>query len=93
MLIYGTGGMAFGEPKTAGDGKLRIGWTAGGGVEWAFAPKWSAKLEYLYTDIYRDLRKDVVDRHARFHTIRSRRELSFRSVLAAGAAVMTYGRG
>ncbi|TDX65962.1 outer membrane immunogenic protein [Methylosinus sp. sav-2] len=69
LLIYGTGGMAFGEPKIAGDGKLRIGWTAGGGVEWAFARKWSAKLEYLYTDLYRDLRKDV-DRHARFHTIR-----------------------
>jgi opacity protein-like surface antigen len=24
------------------------GWTAGGGVEWGFAPHWSAKLEYLY---------------------------------------------
>lgn len=24
------------------------GWTAGGGVEWAFAPHWTAKLEYLY---------------------------------------------
>ncbi len=29
----------------------RIGWTAGGGVEWMFLPNWSAKLEYLYYDL------------------------------------------
>lgn len=29
----------------------RFGWTAGGGVEWAFLPNWSAKFEYLYTDL------------------------------------------
>ncbi|MFY9831799.1 MAG: outer membrane beta-barrel protein [Methylocystis sp.] len=29
----------------------RIGWTAGGGVEWMFAPNWSAKVEYLYYDL------------------------------------------
>ena len=28
-----------------------IGWTAGGGVEWAFATRWSAKAEYLYYDL------------------------------------------
>lgn len=27
------------------------GWTAGGGVEWMFMPKWSAKLEYLRYDL------------------------------------------
>jgi outer membrane immunogenic protein len=27
---------------------LRTGWTAGGGVEWAFSGNWSAKLEYGY---------------------------------------------
>ena len=26
-------------------------WTAGGGVEWAFAPHWSARLEGLYFDL------------------------------------------
>ena len=26
----------------------RIGWTAGAGVEWAFTPEWSVKLEYDY---------------------------------------------
>jgi outer membrane immunogenic protein len=29
----------------------RVGWTAGGGVEWMFMPNWSAKLEYLYYDL------------------------------------------
>jgi outer membrane immunogenic protein len=27
------------------------GWTAGGGVEWLFAPQWSVKAEYLYVDL------------------------------------------
>ncbi len=26
----------------------RVGWTAGGGVEWMFLPNWSLKAEYLY---------------------------------------------
>jgi outer membrane immunogenic protein len=29
----------------------RVGWTAGGGVEWLFAPNWSVKVEYLYYDL------------------------------------------
>jgi outer membrane immunogenic protein len=29
----------------------RVGWTAGGGVEWMFLPNWSAKVEYLYYDL------------------------------------------
>src|SRR4029453_13043346 len=31
-------------------GKTRTGWTAGGGVEWMFAPGWSAFLEGNYMD-------------------------------------------
>jgi outer membrane immunogenic protein len=29
----------------------RAGWTAGGGIEWAFASPWSAKVEYLHYDL------------------------------------------
>ena len=29
----------------------RAGWTVGGGGEWMFAPKWSAKVEYLYYNL------------------------------------------
>ncbi|ATQ68399.1 MULTISPECIES: outer membrane protein [Methylosinus] len=31
--------------------QTRVGWAAGGGVEWAFRGNWSAKLEYLYYDL------------------------------------------
>lgn len=31
--------------------ETRTGWTAGGGFEWAFAPNWSLKVEYLYIDL------------------------------------------
>jgi outer membrane immunogenic protein len=57
-MIYATGGLAYGEFRSeatlngvnANISDTRAGWTAGGGVEWMFAPKWSAKLEYLYID-------------------------------------------
>jgi outer membrane immunogenic protein len=32
-------------------GGTRVGWTAGGGVEWQFIQNWSVKAEYLYTDL------------------------------------------
>jgi outer membrane immunogenic protein len=31
--------------------ELKAGWTVGGGMEWAFAPNWSVKAEYLYYDL------------------------------------------
>lgn len=37
----------------AGISTTRTGWTAGGGIEWMFAPNWSAKAEYLYFDLSR----------------------------------------
>ena len=49
LLVYGAGGLAYG-----GSDAVRTGWTAGGGVEWAFVPNWSAKLEYLYVDLGQD---------------------------------------
>jgi outer membrane immunogenic protein len=61
-LIYFTGGAAWVGLKsdatvtTPGATTLlslsdsRTGWTVGGGIEWAFAGNWSAKLEYLYID-------------------------------------------
>ena len=33
--------------------RVRPGWTLGGGVEYAFAPAWSARLEYRYSDFGR----------------------------------------
>lgn len=61
ILIYGTGGLALtrlgasytysdasGGAGTWNTGQNRVGWTAGGGVEWAFSKAWSVKAEYLY---------------------------------------------
>lgn len=55
-LMYVTGGLAWvHEDSTTFGGavtrdRFHLGWVAGVGVEWAFSPLWSAKLEYLYAD-------------------------------------------
>ena len=51
LLLYGTAGFAYGQVSAFGFSNTRTGWTAGGGVEWMFAPHWSAKAEYLYVDL------------------------------------------
>ena len=55
FLPYVTGGLAFGaiDATSSGlsGGSTRTGWTVGAGAEFAFAPNWSAKLEYLYVDL------------------------------------------
>jgi outer membrane immunogenic protein len=51
LLLYGTAGFAYGQVDAWGWSNTRTGWTAGGGVEWMFAPHWSAKAEYLYVDL------------------------------------------
>jgi outer membrane immunogenic protein len=53
LLLYGTGGFAYGgvHGDLLGGGSTRTGWTAGGGGEWMFIPNWSAKLEYLFVDL------------------------------------------
>ncbi|HWX30920.1 MAG TPA: outer membrane beta-barrel protein [Steroidobacteraceae bacterium] len=43
VVCPGSGGGSFSD--------TRVGWTAGAGGEWMFAPNWSAKLEYLYYDL------------------------------------------
>ncbi|WP_439404186.1 outer membrane protein [Bradyrhizobium sp. DASA03076] len=63
-LFYGRGGVAWTHEKidegyinpTTGfavdpsASVMRTGWTLGAGVEWAFAPCWSANVEYNYHD-------------------------------------------
>jgi outer membrane immunogenic protein len=55
ILVYGTGGFAYGEVQRNGwwnqNSAVQTGWTAGGGAEWMVIPNWSLKLEYLYTQI------------------------------------------
>jgi outer membrane immunogenic protein len=58
-LLYGQGGGAWAHASTNASlagftlgttGNTRSGWTAGGGIEWMFAPHWSAFLEGNYMD-------------------------------------------
>jgi outer membrane immunogenic protein len=60
-LFYATGGLAYAEVENRFDDpnngffvaqeKVRWGWTAGGGIEYAFAPNWTMRGEYLFVDL------------------------------------------
>lgn len=66
VLLYATGGVAFGDFNTnyANSSKLkflpaganssfsntRVGWTVGGGIEYALTNNWLVRGEYRYTD-------------------------------------------
>lgn len=72
VLLYATGGLAYGRVRTTttasnilpfscdgatvycGSGTtagISAGWTAGGGIEYAFAANWTIRGEYLYLDL------------------------------------------
>lgn len=55
ILLYATGGLAFGSLKgeTLGlsESHTSLGWTIGLGAEVALSQNWSAKAEYLYVDL------------------------------------------
>jgi outer membrane immunogenic protein len=56
LLLYATGGAAFGDVRVnaapfAGAAGDQAGWSAGAGFEWMFAPRWSFKVEYLHYDL------------------------------------------
>ncbi|MCA6120456.1 porin family protein [Bradyrhizobium sp. WSM 1704] len=60
-LWFVSGGAAVGDiqhrysaglaPPSFAASQMRWGWTAGAGVEYMFAPNWSAKAEYNYIDL------------------------------------------
>ena len=66
-LLYATGGLAYGGVRTTvtnsyapatgnfagNDSSTRVGWAAGAGVEWGFAPSWTLRGEYLHLDLGR----------------------------------------
>jgi outer membrane immunogenic protein len=55
VLFYGTGGLAYGNVQASAfdttNSNTEIGWTAGVGIEAAFADNWTARLEYLFVDL------------------------------------------
>jgi outer membrane immunogenic protein len=63
-LFYGTGGVAYGNVDYSANtnydngvtypvkfSTTNVGWTAGGGIEWALSHHWTLKAEYLYYDL------------------------------------------
>jgi outer membrane immunogenic protein len=67
LLLYGTGGFAYGGARVASstmttpgcpgfcgsavNSTVLTGWTAGAGAEYGFSKNWTAKIEYLYYDL------------------------------------------
>jgi outer membrane immunogenic protein len=55
VLFYGTAGGAFGNIEAGANGSLesqtKFGWTAGAGIEAAFADNWTARIEYLFVQL------------------------------------------
>ena len=56
FLPYVTGGVAFGDIEAnrtgfAGSKDTNAGWAVGVGIEGVIAGNWTAKVEYLYTDL------------------------------------------
>jgi outer membrane immunogenic protein len=61
LLVYGTGGFAYGGADdnnnssfAARNNDIRTGYAAGGGVEYAFTPNITAKIEGLYVSLDRN---------------------------------------
>jgi outer membrane immunogenic protein len=70
LLLFATGGLAYGEVSHTGNApeidpgnifdypvatnQTKTGWAAGAGAEWMFARGWSAKVEYLHIDLGTD---------------------------------------
>jgi len=58
-LFYAKGGYAWADNKlsasalgvTVSDSHVHSGYTIGGGIEYMFAPRWSAKAEYMFTHL------------------------------------------
>ena len=63
VLIYATGGLAYGDASYSGNAygpvngypvsvsTTKVGWALGGGVEYAICKCWTVKAEYLYMDL------------------------------------------
>jgi outer membrane immunogenic protein len=84
LLLYAKGGFAWANNKTtisvpllgasSSDSHTHTGYTLGGGLEYLFSPSWSAKAEYMYTNLgsenYNLLGDSLPSGTIDFHTVR-----------------------
>jgi outer membrane immunogenic protein len=82
-LFYATGGAAFADLKHSYSGSItpfptsvstgRVGWTVGGGVEYAITNNWSVRGEYRYSDFGHtndSVGAGVISHHDTEHAVR-----------------------
>ncbi|PYE89045.1 outer membrane protein [Phyllobacterium leguminum] len=89
LLVYGTGGLAYGKVKssysvtdgvdTVGESssKTKAGWTVGAGAEYAIDNHWTVKGEYLYTDLGK---RDLIDVSAGGSSFNLENDVQFHTV-------------
>jgi outer membrane immunogenic protein len=90
-LLYAKGGYAWANNKTTvsalgmtldSDSHTHSGYTLGGGLEYMFAPNWSAKGEYMFTSLggetYNLLGGQLASGNIDFHTVKAGVNYHFR---------------
>jgi outer membrane immunogenic protein len=100
-LFYATGGVAFADVEntttvffnpgglfrgTFSDSKTKTGWTAGGGIEYMFAPHWTARIEGRYVDLGKNTVTCSVPCNSGIGTYRG----EFRNTLGIGLLGVDY---
>ena len=84
-LFYVTGGLAYGDigESVFGNNDVRVGWTLGGGVEYAFTNNWTAKVEGLYVNIDRGNKAGAITTNGIVYTATQSSDSAF-GVVRAG---------
>lgn len=82
VMLYATGGLAYGSIKTSAPfgsaSETKAGYTLGGGLEFAVAGPWTAKIEYLYVDLGHGAALPITGEDSRFRTNIVRAGLNYR---------------
>ncbi|TPI41953.1 porin family protein [Mesorhizobium sp. B3-1-9] len=79
IMVYGTGGLAYGNVQIGFDyglfssSKTKLGWTIGAGAEYVLDANWTFKSEYLYTDFGKStVSPDIsLENDVAFHLVRA----------------------
>jgi outer membrane immunogenic protein len=105
VLVYGTGGVAFGNFRNTYSSPIgydslsttRTGWTVGGGLEYAVTNNWSIRAEYRYTDFghYNDaldysLPGDYLRRHETDNSVKAGFSYKFDTFAPPGPVAAKY---